>query len=288
MLNYIKAEKISLKNHAELNEIWLRDRIVDDPKILGLGDLEIKDIERAQPNAGRLDLLLQDPEIDKRYEVEIMLGTVNESHIIRCIEYWDIERKRYPQYEHTAVLVAEDITARFLNVISLFNNSIPMIALQLNALKVDDKIILNFAKILDEIIPGEDDEDDDGESVDRDYWEKRGSKDSLQIADSCLDIIRRFNPSLSLKYNKYYIGLADKSRARNFIIFRAKRHFLRVEAKISEQEPWIEKLEEAEIVVLPGLKKRKRIVLNIEKEELKKHTGLFEEFFLACYKEQQE
>ncbi len=26
----------------------------------------------------------------------------------------------YPQYEHVAVLVAEDITSRFLNVITLF------------------------------------------------------------------------------------------------------------------------------------------------------------------------
>jgi len=288
MLHYTKAEKISLKNHAELNEVWLRDRIVEDPQILGLGDLEIKDIERSQPNVGRLDLLLQDSEVDKRYEVEIMLGAVNESHIIRCIEYWDIERKRYPQYDHTAVLVAEDITARFLNVISLFNSSIPMIAIQLNALKIDDRIILNFTKVLDEVIPGEDDEDDDGEGVDRDYWEKKGSKDSLQIADSCLDIIHRFNPSLSLKYNKYYIGLADKSRARNFVIFRAKRHFLRVEAKISEQEPWLEKLEEAELVILTGIKKRMRIIFRLEKEEIKKHSELLENFFLACYKEQQE
>ena len=92
MLNYVKAKIISLKNDPELNEAWLRDRILDDPKILGLGDLEIKDIERSQTNAGRLDLLLQDSELGKRYEVELMLGAVNESHIIRCIEYWDIGR----------------------------------------------------------------------------------------------------------------------------------------------------------------------------------------------------
>ena len=30
-------------------------------------------------------------------------------------EYWDIERRRYPQYDHCAVLIAEDITSRFLN-----------------------------------------------------------------------------------------------------------------------------------------------------------------------------
>ncbi len=105
MLNYVKAEKIWLKKHPELNEVWLRERIVEDPQILGLGDLETKDVERSQPSAGRLDLLLQDSESGKRYEVELMLGAVNESHIIRCIEYWDIERKRYPQYDHTAVLV---------------------------------------------------------------------------------------------------------------------------------------------------------------------------------------
>jgi hypothetical protein len=33
-----------------------------------------------------------------------MLGATDESHIIRCIEYWDIERRRYPAYEHCAVL----------------------------------------------------------------------------------------------------------------------------------------------------------------------------------------
>jgi len=56
--------------------------------------------ERLQRNAGQLDLLLQDPESLKRYEVEIQLSATDESHIIRSIEYWDIERKRYPQYEH--------------------------------------------------------------------------------------------------------------------------------------------------------------------------------------------
>jgi hypothetical protein len=103
--------------------------------VLGLGDLVLKDKERTQPHAGRLDLLLQDQETDRRYEVEVQLGSTDESHIIRSIEYWDIERKRYPQYEHCAVLVAEDITSRFLNVISLFNGTIPLIAIQMQALE---------------------------------------------------------------------------------------------------------------------------------------------------------
>ena len=42
----------------------------------------------------------------RRYEVEVQLGPTDEAHIIRTIEYWDIERNRYPQYEHCAVLIA--------------------------------------------------------------------------------------------------------------------------------------------------------------------------------------
>ena len=92
-LQYAKAVKISLKDHPEFDEAWLRDIIAKDPSILGIpGDLVLKDTERIQPKAGRLDLLLQDPEIEKRYEVEIMLGRVDESHIIRCIEYSSIAR----------------------------------------------------------------------------------------------------------------------------------------------------------------------------------------------------
>ena len=51
---------MALKNHPELNEKWVQKIIADDPSILGLGDLVLRDVERIQPRAGRLDLLLQD------------------------------------------------------------------------------------------------------------------------------------------------------------------------------------------------------------------------------------
>lgn len=134
-MKFVKPEKFFLKTHPELREKWVQELIAADPSILGLGDLVLRDQERIQPRAGRLDLLLQDPESTRRFEVELQLGATDEAHIIRTIEYWDIERKRYPQYEHCAVLIAEDITSRFLNVIALFNGTIPLIAIQMNAVR---------------------------------------------------------------------------------------------------------------------------------------------------------
>ena len=114
MLKYMKPERIFLREHPEYDERWLQKLIADEPSILGLGDIVLLTKEVIQPTHGRLDLLLRDPSSNQRYEVEIQLGRTDETHIIRTIEYWDIERKRYPQYDHTAVIVAEDITSRFL------------------------------------------------------------------------------------------------------------------------------------------------------------------------------
>jgi hypothetical protein len=88
--------RFTLKNHPEFSEMWVQELIAENPKILGLGDLALRDRERIQPRAGRLDLLLQDPKTKKRYEVELQLGSTDESHIIRTIEYWDTEKNAIP------------------------------------------------------------------------------------------------------------------------------------------------------------------------------------------------
>ncbi len=79
-MEFVKFETISIKKHPELNENWVQSRISEDPSILGLGDVVLKDRERPQPRAGRLDLLLQEVETNRRYEVEVQLGPADESH----------------------------------------------------------------------------------------------------------------------------------------------------------------------------------------------------------------
>ncbi len=272
---YIKPERIWLKTHPDLSEIWLQDRIGEDPSLLGLGDLVLRDRERPHVGAGRLDLLLQDADTNRRYEVEIQLGRTDESHIVRTIEYWDIERKRYPQYDHVAVVVAEDITGRFLNVIGLFNGFIPLVAIQLNAIRLGDTVSLIFSKVLDEQRLGLVDEDEDVRvPADRGYWEKRGSKQTLTMADEMLAWLRELDPGLDLKYNKFYIGLAKDGRPNNFVSFRPQKDWLRVDIRGERSDETQALLDASGLDVMDYDARWGQYRLRVGKTDLMKHKDL--------------
>ena len=184
---------------------------------------------------------------DRRYEVELQLGSTDETHIIRTIEYWDIERKRYPQYDHCAVLIAEDITSRFLNVISLFNGTIPLIAIQMQALRVAGNLTLVFTKVMDEFSRGLVDEDEEAEAfpADRSYWEERASKGTLAVADDLLGVVKQFDPKLELKYNKHYIGIGRDGAAFNFVLFRPGKSTVTLEIKLPQTSDVDAKIEQS-------------------------------------------
>ncbi len=268
---YIKPERIWLKNHPEYTEKWVQNIIAEDPSILGLGDLVLRDKERIQPRAGRLDLLLQDADTQRRYEIELQLGATDESHIIRTIEYWDIERKRYPQYDHCAVLVAEDITSRFLNVVSLFNGNIPLIAIQMQALKIGEQTALIFTTVMDERTLGLIEEDEDAASTptDRTYWEKQATEATVGLADQMLGLVREFDPTLKLKYNKFYIGLEKDGQPYNFLSFRPKKNFLKLEMKLPQSAEIDSKIDEAGLDTLEYNKRWGLYRLRLSKEDIK-------------------
>ncbi len=219
--------KISLKDTPKYTEKMIQEYISNNPKILGLGDLELRGKERLQPSTGRLDLLFQVPDSTQRYEVEIQLGKTDASHIIRTIEYWDIERKRYPQYDHCAVIVTEDIKSRFSNVIQLFNGNLPIIVIQMNAYETGGKIGLGFAKIIDKKEVGLVDEDEEViEAIDKSYWEAKSSKQTVELANKLLNLITEIDPLYNIKYNKHYIGLTKDGKTNNFVSFRHRKDFL--------------------------------------------------------------
>jgi hypothetical protein len=284
-MKYVKPERIWISDHPEFDERWVQERIAEDPSLLGLGDLIVKDKERIQPHAGRLDLLCQDSDSSRRYEIEIQLGRTDESHIIRTIEYWDIERKRYPQYEHTAVVVAEDITSRFLNVIGLFNGFIPLVAIQMQAIRLGDQVSLLFTKVLDLLKLGLVEEDEEVQEVtDRGYWEKRTTKHTLEMMDTLIGMIRGLDPNLSPKYNKFYVGLAKKNgQPSNFVIFRPKKDWVRIEPRLEKSDAVQAKLEEAGVDVMEYDDRWGRYRIRLAKGDIQKHEPLLRDLLRTAY-----
>lgn len=270
--NLVTKEKISLKTNPEIKEDLIQSFIFNDPKVLGLGDLTPIQRERIQPQGGRLDVLLADDN-GTRYEVELQLGATDPSHIIRTIEYWDTERKRYPQYDHCAVIIAEEITSRFMNVISLFNGSIPLIAIQVSAYKVGNDTLLTFTKVMDRISLGTD-EEENFEITDRNYWENKSTTKILKTIDNIFDSLSQYVSGYELKYNKFYIGLSKDGIAKNFIEFKPKKNWLYFIFKGDEDTNKIEELEKAglEVSYIPRWKEYDVRINNFE--EFKKHQEL--------------
>lgn len=206
MANEIQvAQQLSIRD-AGFDEYWLQDQIYENPANLGLGDLETLAKEKRQSSGGRLDILLKNPEDDSMYEVEVMLGETDETHIIRTIEYWDNEKRKYPQRQHFAVLVAEHINRRFFNVIHLLSHSIPMIAVQVSLLQSAGGRALYFNTILDTY-----EEIDDGTPIDettynREYWVKK-AKWTLDAADTLFTVTQGIFQEATLSYVKSYVAI---------------------------------------------------------------------------------
>lgn len=283
-MKHIKLKTISLKNHSELNERWLQNIIADDPSIIGVGDVLLKDKERTHIGAGRLDLLLQDADGYGRYEVEIQLGRTDESHIVRTLEYWDIEKRKYPQYDHTAVIIAEDITSRFLNVISLFNGFIPIMAIQVTAIETPEGVGVQFTKVLDTVKLGFVEEDEEtAEPTDRNYWEKRGTKKTVALADKILETCRSFLPSIEFSYNKYYIGFWVDGRACNFAICKPQKSALRLSIILPKTEETEELIESSEIDSLDYDNRRGSYRFKLTEKDILKSQEILKKLLSSAY-----
>jgi hypothetical protein len=278
---FVKHQKISLRKHPTLSEKWLQDIIAADPSILGLGDLELIDSERIQERAGRLDLLLSDGDAT-RYEVELMLGACDASHLVRCIEYWDNERRKYPGYDHIAVLVAEDITSRFLNVISLMAGNIPMIAIQMSAIQIGDQLAIDFITVLNQTQLRQDDQSEPAVSqeIDRSFWDNRVGKEIMGCVDGLLVAFQASNPGeYRLRYVKSHVGIASPGERRNAVRVWPKKSFVSFALAVNNPEEWVSTLE---AIGLPVTRRRgSRVGCTITPQQFAQHKQTVQELF-AC------
>lgn len=268
--NFVPNKVIRIKDTG-LDEAWLQNYICENPGALGLGDLRLYAKEKVISSGGRLDILLQDVDDEKMYEVEVQLGETDPSHIIRTIEYWDLIRKRFPQRQHFGVLVAEIVTKRFFNVISLLSNSIPIIAVQCKIISIENKNTLVFTPVLNAYEEPEDLLTEDNLIVDEKYWESY-SKKILGAAKKLYDETKEIYTGSSLEFNKYSIVI--KNNGYNLIkLNRRSGDSVRIEMKHgSNRDKMVALLEENNI--FPE-EKYSQVRFTVSIETLAKKSELF-------------
>jgi hypothetical protein len=151
-LTYVPSEPFSLKSHPAFDESWLEKQIIEHPEILELGAPKVVRSQVLQKSGGKADLLLKDEDNEVFYTVELMLGTVDAAHIVRTLDYFLREQTRIEteDWTYVAVLVAEDIRgSRFLGVVEHLSKLMPLIVIELSALRVGENLTLKSTRLFD-------------------------------------------------------------------------------------------------------------------------------------------
>ena len=163
---------------------------------------------------------------------------------------------------------------------------IPLVAIQMKALKVGNNVGLVFTTVVDQMPLGLVDEDEEvQETTDRSYWEQRSSKKTVTIADELLELARIHDRSLELKYNKFYIGLSKGGRPSNFVIFRPKKEFLRFEPRLKSTSETQEFLSSAGLDVMDYDSRWGRYRIRLQPADMDKSKKILAEVVARAFAE---
>jgi hypothetical protein len=253
-------ERVLLREYK--NEDWLQNYIFNNPSVLGLGELDPIKREKRQPTGGRIDIVFEDTEKNILYEVEIQLGKTDESHIIRTIEYWEVEKRRYPNYNHKAVIIAEEITSRFFNVIYLLNRYIPIVAIKMEALLIEGQLDLHFIKVLDTFIQPEEEIESEAENVNEEYWASKTPEPNWEATQKLLTWFREIDNNLNVSFKKNNLPIG---RRRNFLWIRPRKsNFMHLTFLILDED--VEEVENLlqEMGITPTLQKKRSDTTHIK------------------------
>ena len=273
------GRKVFIRNVGK-DEYWLQDMIYENPGIVGLGDLKPVHREKSQSSGGRLDILLKDPQDNTMYEVEVMLGETDPSHIIRSIEYWHNEKRKYPQRQHFSVLIAESFERRYFNIIQILSMNIPMIAVQADLLEVNKEYVLRFTKILDVYAEPEDSEEPT--TVNESSWNEKSSW-TLNTAKELFSLVE--TDKKSINYTQSYISIVINGRNSYNLDKRTQpTSVLWFTVKDDEKVDAIKTVFDNNHVVY-NYNRYKDFVINVDQNMIKNENAMFQEIMKIRHKE---
>lgn len=156
----------------------------------------------------------------------------------------------------------------------------------MRAFRFGGNISLVFTTVLNEMRLGLVEEDEAVADVtDRSYWEKRATKQTLLITDNLFGIVSALGPDLSLKYNKFYIGLAKDGQPKNFVTFRPLKDWVWFQPKLDKDEATQAQLEEAGLDFEYDAKHGRYRIRIVNKNDVSKHEALIRSLIQEAYGE---
>jgi len=103
------------------------------------------------------------------------------------------------------------------------------------------------------------------------------------MADKILELAKHPDPSLELKYNKFYIGIAKEGLPTNLFILRPKKGFLRFEPRLENTVETTELLENSGLDVMDYSNRSGRYRIRLKPGEIEKHKEILTKIIKEAY-----
>ena len=117
-------------------------------------------------------------------------------------------------------------------------------------------------------------EDSISEPTDREYWEKRATKNSLILTEKIMNALGGITSEYLLKYNKHYIGLSKNNIANNFISFVPRKSVVLLHIRLERSDEIDGLLENSDLDMLVYDKQWKQYRLRLQETDLVKNIDI--------------
>lgn len=279
--NDVKFGKKVFIRDVGKDEYWLHDTLYENPSLLGLGGyLTPGKREKRESSDGRFHISLKDLVGDVRYEVEVMLGETDASHIITSLEYWDNEERRRHATLNLAVLVAESLEGMHFNLLQTLSTNLPLIVIQANLLEVNKEYVLSFSKIFDLYIGPKDSEEtttvDESVWSEKCPWTLKAAKELYSLIDS---------DDKSIDYRENYISIYIQGRGA-YRLEKSSEPASVVSFKVFDDK----KVDAIKDVFYNNnfapynLNRNKEFVINVDEDMISSKKAMFQEIMKIRYK----
>ena len=105
----------------------------------------------------------------------------------------------------------------------------------------------------------------------------------MGMVDQLFAMLKEFDGSIELKYNKFYIGLAKDGQVDNFVAFRPRKNHIVLDVKLPQSDDVDAKLTEAGLDPSDYNSRWRFYPIHLDKNDIAKHSELLKTLMRLAY-----